>query len=144
MALTPRDTPGIANHQFKVVIAVDGGGYLFVVVFKLFVWYQAVSISVPSVHEVSQRFVPGLLARDHVRVVRHIVPVFDLVGRDHPRPVRIKHVERHLDQPSPIFAQITPNPHEKLRHVHKTVAVSVKEGENVIDLTDVEIDAEVC
>mmetsp|Transcript_34346 Transcript_34346/g.75096 ORF Transcript_34346/g.75096 Transcript_34346/m.75096 type:complete len:549 (+) Transcript_34346:106-1752(+) len=136
----PGDVPGVAHHEFKIVVGVDTGTDPLVGLDELVLGDAAVAVLVPLGHEVLDGLTGGDLAGPHGRVLGHVIGASDLLSADHPAPVLIQDIEGLHNEPHPKIVHVPPDPPHKLVVADGAGAVPVEKLEEGVLLGRGEVD----
>ena len=125
----------IANHELKVVIAVDAGAQVLVVVLELFDGHNVVSLmGLPDLHEVGQHLISSLPATLEVGVEAHIVGDLDVLDCDLATAILVKHLVGLMDHVQSALVKLTADGSQELVERKLSILVRIEVLDNLSDL----------
>ncbi|KAJ8524997.1 hypothetical protein ON010_g16119 [Phytophthora cinnamomi] len=134
-ALAATDVPGVADHELKVVVVVDGRAHVGVVAHKLARVHLTVLLAaIKRVQELEQHLVLGLAALQHIGVLLGAVLGLDVVEVHDAASIRIQDLERRQNQLRAALVELTAHSQQELVKVHAARVVRVNEVEQLLHL----------
>ena len=144
LTLTSRDMPGVAHHQFKVLVVLDGGGHVLVVLFELFNGHNTIfDIGVKGIQKFPQHFDRLRGAFFDVGVPRDVVRRRQIVHGDHPVAGIVQNVKGLVHQCQPSRRHGWGQTLQKFVVTDGTVAIGIKIRHDALDLFVAEINAKI-
>ena len=83
--------PGIADHQLKVIIIIDGRRTVAIVLDELFRRHDSILLNgIEGIEELTQHIIRSALATDHIGVLTSVVLGADIVELHNSRVISIE------------------------------------------------------